>query len=116
MSGPGRVWAPPGRPPGPLLGGFSLSEDARGGAVVRLEVPTPVYAWVQFAAFSWRIDTAVVVAATADAVLVEWVWVGQRQEARVWRAAVKHRAPAPAGAGVPSSSTPVDGVGGVSVR
>lgn len=96
MSRSGRVWAPPGRPPGPLLGGFSLSEDARGGGTVRLEVPAPVYAWVQFPAFSWRIDTAVVVAATADAVLVEWVWLGQEQQAWVWRAAVKHRAPAPA--------------------
>lgn len=36
----------------------------------------PAYAWVQFEAFSWRIDTAVVDAATADAVLVEWVWLG----------------------------------------
>lgn len=57
-----------------------------------MEVPAPVYAWVQFEAFSWRIDTAVVVAATADAVLVEWVWLGQEQQAWVWRAAVKHRA------------------------
>lgn len=94
MSRPGRVWAPPGRPPGPLLGGFSLSEDARGGVAVRFEVPAPVYAWVQFDTFAWRIDTAVVVQATADAVLVEWSWLGQEQQAWVWRAAVKHRAPA----------------------
>jgi hypothetical protein len=51
---------------------------------------------VQFQVFSWRIDTAVVAAATTDAVLVEWEWVGQQQQAWVWRAAVKHRAPAAA--------------------
>lgn len=91
MVSAGGVWTPPGKPPGSLVRGFSLSVEAIGGVPKSLGESRPVRAWVQFVDFCWRVD-AVAVAATADAVLVEWVWLGQRQEAWVWRAAVKHRA------------------------
>lgn len=85
-----RAWAPPEHPEVQLIDAFSLSEEARGSDVVRAPEPMPVHAWVQFPTFLHRVK-GFATAWTSDAVLVEWAWQGRKQQAWIWRAAVRHR-------------------------
>lgn len=69
---------------------FSLSEEARGVVRAEFDPPRPVYAWLQTSDRLIRVD-AMALAATDDAVLVEWGSGQAKTSAWVWRAAVKHR-------------------------
>lgn len=69
---------------------FSLSEEARGPMTEDYETPRPVYAWLQHADRLVRVD-AFALAATQDAVLVEWGNGQAKTSAWIWRAAVRHR-------------------------
>lgn len=69
---------------------FSLSEEARGVVRAELHPPRPVYAWLQTSERLIRVD-AMALAATDDAVLVEWGSGQAKTSAWVWRAAVRHR-------------------------
>lgn len=70
----------------------SLPQEARGSRVVDVAPAAPVWAWIRTYSGADRRVEARAIAATADAVLIEW---GSGQAATstwVWRAAVKHRA------------------------
>ena len=70
---------------------FSLSEEARGPVVRKFDPPMPVWAWLQHPERLVRVE-AVALAASSDAVLVEWGAGQAKTSAWIWRAAVKHRA------------------------
>jgi hypothetical protein len=69
---------------------FSLSEEARGPVVREFDPPMPVHAWLQTTDRLVRVE-AVALAASEDAVLVEWGAGQAKTSAWIWRAAVKHR-------------------------
>lgn len=69
----------------------SLPREARGGPVVDVAPPAPVRAWIRTRAGRDRRIEARAIAASSDAVLIEW-GSGQAATATwVWRAAVKRR-------------------------
>lgn len=69
----------------------SLPADARGGPVGDVVPPAPVHAWIRtFRGVDRRVE-AKAIAATGDAVLIEWGSGQAATAAWVWRAAVKHR-------------------------
>jgi hypothetical protein len=69
----------------------SIPQEARGGPVGDVRPAAPVWAWIRtYRGVDRRVE-AKAIAATGDAVLIEW---GSGQTATavwVWRAAVKHR-------------------------
>jgi hypothetical protein len=70
----------------------SLPVAARRGAVVDVDPPRPVWAWIRtLHGRDIRVRCAAI-AATDDAVLIEWGSGQAKTAAWVWRAAVKHRA------------------------
>lgn len=69
---------------------FSLSEEARGPVVQEFDPPMPVHCWLQHPNRLVRVE-AVALAASTDAVLVEWGSGQARTSAWIWRAAVRHR-------------------------
>ncbi|MCU0116577.1 hypothetical protein [Curtobacterium poinsettiae] len=69
----------------------SLPADARGGPAGDVVPPAPVHAWIRtYRGVDRRVE-AKAIAATGDAVLVEWGSGQAATAAWVWRAAVKHR-------------------------
>ncbi|MDR6172666.1 hypothetical protein [Curtobacterium sp. SORGH_AS_0776] len=69
---------------------FSLSEEARGVVRHEFDPPRPVYAWLQTSDRLIRVD-AMALAASDDAVLVEWGSGQAKTSAWIWRTAVKQR-------------------------
>jgi hypothetical protein len=69
----------------------SLPADARGAPVSDVRPPAPVHAWIRtYRGVDRRVE-AKAIAATNDAVLIEWGSGQAATAAWVWRAAVKHR-------------------------
>lgn len=69
----------------------SIPQEARGGPVGDVRPPAPVWAWIRtYRGVDRRVE-ARAIAATTDAVLVEWGSGQAATVAWVWRAAVKHR-------------------------
>lgn len=69
----------------------SLPAYARGGPVGDVVPPVPVHAWIRtYRGVDRRVE-AKAIAATGDAVLIEWGSGQAATAAWVWRAAVKHR-------------------------
>lgn len=70
----------------------SLPADARGGPVGDVVPPASVHAWIRtYRGVDRRVE-ARAIAATGDAVLIEWGSGQAATAAWVWRTAVKHRA------------------------
>jgi hypothetical protein len=69
----------------------SIPQEARGGPVGDVRPAVPVWAWIRtYHGVDRRVE-AKAIAATADAVLIEWGSGQAATAAWVWRAAVKHR-------------------------
>lgn len=69
----------------------SIPQEARGGPVEDVAPPVPVWAWIRtYRGVDRRVE-AKAIAATNDAVLVEWGSGQAATAAWVWRTAVKHR-------------------------
>jgi hypothetical protein len=69
----------------------SIPQEARGGPVRDVRPAAPVWAWIRtYRGVDRRVE-ARAIAATADAVLIEWGRGQAATAAWVWRAAVKHR-------------------------
>lgn len=69
----------------------SIPQEARGGPVSDVRPAAPVWAWIRsYRGVDRRVE-ARAIAATADAVLIEWGTGQAATAAWVWRAAVKHR-------------------------
>jgi hypothetical protein len=74
----------------------SLPREARGELVADVVPPAPVRAWIRtYDGQDHRVDAAAI-AASSDAVLIEWGSGQAATAAWVWRAAVKHRKEIPA--------------------
>lgn len=70
----------------------SIPQEARGGPVGDVRPPVTVWAWIRtYRGVDRRVE-AKAIAATGDAVLVEWGSGQAATAAWVWRTAVKHRA------------------------
>lgn len=70
----------------------SIPQEARGDPVSDVRPAAPVWAWIRtYRGVDRRVE-ARAIAATADAVLIEWGTGQAATAAWVWRAAVKHRA------------------------
>lgn len=74
----------------------SLPREARGGPVVDVVPPAPVRAWIRTRDGQDRRVDAAAIAASSDAVLIEWGSGQAGTAAWVWRTAVKHRTEIPA--------------------
>ena len=88
----------------------SLPAEARGGPVDDVVPPAHVHAWIRtYTGVDRRVE-AKAIAATGDAVLIEWGSGQAATAAWVWRAAVKHRTEESSVAAGPDRESDVDSV------